>query len=236
MRTALVVSTLVALAAHSSFALASEAREELVITAPIESADASSGKISVLGQQIRVDAAANFSVGSIVNVYSRSNGSANSSAQLHVESLGSYSSGADSLFVRGRITATSHHIGQVSIGTTRIDYTALMAVAGFRLPAAGEFVVVHGTQPQLGGPLLATHIAYGNSASEQGIIGSGAQSSGIIGSGVQHTGIIGSGAQSSGIIGSGVQHTGIIGSGAQHTGIIGSGAHSAGIIGSGSAS
>jgi hypothetical protein len=159
------------------------------------------------------------------------------SAATRVTLLGGihYAAGSTYVYLKGAVTSRNSGIGEFAIAGSRI-----VSLAG-GVPALGAVVEIVGTQPTLGGVIVAAAVGTGTDgnpdesfdAALNGIVGSGVAASGIVGSGVLTFGIIGSGAERSGIIGSGVSSNGIVGSGAQASGIIGSGVVKQGIIGSG---
>jgi len=66
--------------------------------------------------------------------------------------------GSDSVYVKGRVTAISAQIGRFSIGSTQVDYTALLSDSSFRVPATGETIEVVGIQPTIRGVVLAAGV------------------------------------------------------------------------------
>jgi hypothetical protein len=160
-----------------------------------------------------------------------------------VASLGArYIPGVSPVYIVGEVSAS-----RVDVGAFAIAGSAPISIVTSS-PRLGERVEVIGTQPQVGGVIIAASVhasdlvslveGQGNATVDSGalncaIIGSGIQSNAIIGSGVSKNAIIGSGIQSNAIIGSGASTNAIIGSGIQSKAIIGSGASTTAIIGSG---
>lgn len=140
-----------------------------------------------------------------------------------------YVPGTTSVYVRGSVTSQKLRIGEFGLSGS--------SVLGFpsTAPNVGDLIEVVGTQPVLGGPILATTLRgiVGSGVASNGIVGSGVTTNGIVGSGVALSGIVGSGVASNGIVGSGVATSGIVGSGKSLSGIVGSGIALNGIVGSG---
>ncbi len=210
--------------------IAGSGRVELILSGPVESVDAASRSVTVLNHRISVVDVSGFGVGTLVNVYGGlQKNSAVSNAV--VENLSRYASGSDQVFLKGAISAMDSSTGRISVGGAVVDYTALLATSGFRVPRLGATVEVSGTQPGIRGAVLATRLL--EVIHSAGVVGSGATSSGVVGSGVASSGVVGSGAVSSGVVGSGVVSSGVVGSGVVSSGVVGSGATSSGVVGSG---
>ena len=185
----------------------------LILTGPIESVDTTMGTVTVLGQRISVRDSSKVLPGTVVNIYGtlESNGRLTAAA---MQNLSRFATGADVLYIKGIVTATSALTGHLRVGGTDVDYTSLLASQDFRIPSVGEVVEFSGTQPGARGVFLASLPLTGVSS----VIGTG-HSSSVIGSG-QASSVIGSG-HSSSVIGSG-QASSVIGSG-QASSVIGSG-------------
>ena len=147
-----------------------------------------------------------------------------------------YAPGATAIYLHGPITSRKTRIGEYCIAGSRI---VGLPTSTFAL---GDTVEVVGTQPVMGGPIVAVQmqqeqIGTGSGADSNlvlnGIVGSGVAASGIVGSGAAQNGIVGSGFAANGIVGSGVATSGIVGSGVSANGIVGSGLAVNGIVGSG---
>src|SRR5258706_9364650 len=210
--------------------IAGSGRVELILSGPVESVDAASRSVTVLNHRISVVDVSGFGVGTLVNVYG---GLQKNSAVSHavVEDLFRYASGSDQVFLKGAISAMDSSTGRISVGGAVVDYTALLATSGFRVPRLGATVEVSGTQPGIRGAVLATRLL--EVIHSAGVVGSGATSSGVVGSGVASSGVVGSGAVSSGVVGSGAVSSGVVGSGGVSSGVVGSGATSSGVVGRG---
>ena len=213
---------------------------ELSIVGPVEALDCKANILQVLG--IRLDASVSGlgplckSKGVVGTDYIVVNATTDASGRHIVSRLSrldakSYVPGVSEVFVRGAVTSLKSAVGQFEIGGSR-----LVEHVG-ELPTVGSTVEVLGTQPQIGGKILANAIYLvredETSPSTSSIIGSGASTDSIIGSGRSTNSIIGSGASTDSIIGSGRSTSSIIGSGRSTSSIIGSGASTDSIIGSG---
>jgi hypothetical protein len=228
-------------------------RHELVLSGAVESVDRTTNTVSVLGNRFVVRNASALNVGKIVNVFGRIG--APSFGLSTISDTGVYSSGADSVLIRGRVTALDVATGRVQIDGSAVDYTALLADSSFVVPTLGGVFEVVGVQPRGRGSVLAssiarltenangTYVAAGITGvglvSSQGITGVGAaKAAGITGVGlVRNQGITGVGAaRAVGITGVGlVRGQGITGVGlVSSQGITGVGAAKvAGITGVG---
>ena len=197
----------------------------LILTGPIESVDEAMGTVTVLGQRISVRDSSKVLPGTVVNIYGKleSNGRLAATA---MQNLSRFATGADVLYVKGIVTATSFLTGHLRVGGTDVDYTSLLASQDFRVPSLGEVVEFSGTQPNSRGVFLASLPVSGASS----VIGTG-HSSSVIGTG-HSSSVIGTG-HSSSVIGTG-QASSVIGTG-QASSVIGTG-HSSSVIGTGQAS
>lgn len=146
-----------------------------------------------------------------------------------------YVPGATPVYINGLVTSQKIGIGEFAVAGSRI--VGLPS----SVPFVGAVVEVVGTQPLLGGPIVAESLAVGPEATSvgdlssvlNGIVGSGITTNGIVGSGIATSGIVGSGVAANGIVGSGIAKSGIVGSGIAANGIVGSGMATSGIVGSG---
>jgi hypothetical protein len=245
---------------------ASSANSRVAAIGPIEQLDCAAGTYRVLGIKFTAisrsmlsgvcESQSSLGVAYVVATGVRSESGKTVGGQLAEVRSDLYVPGATSVFVRGLVSRTKSATGEFEVAGARVA-----ALSG-QVPAVGESVDIIGTQPVLGGVVIAeavyassdaktfsdprlTRAIIGSGSATKAIIGSGASSKAIIGSGQSTEAIIGSGASSKAIIGSGSATKAIIGSGATKKAIIGSGqsteaiidsdASSKAIIGSGSA-
>ena len=227
----------------------------MVAVGPLELIEANS--VTVLGRSYRVDDAAGVTTGDKVAVHGdlQPDGSV---SNAWVESVGTYVAGSDSVFETGVVTNVNETFGRVSIGDSKIDYTAALSETDSYVPNKGDVISVTGIQPEIGGVVMGTTTRAGttevvmaiagggtrglagitgsNRALTKGITGSNAAAMGITGSNRALTkGITGSNAAAMGITGSNAAAMGITGSNAAAMGITGSNAAAMGITGSNAA-
>jgi hypothetical protein len=147
-----------------------------------------------------------------------------SPADAWIEVLGTYVPGSDLVYEKGVVTEIKPFLGHLSIGGSRVDYTASMYAPSGAGPALGDVVAVSGIQPTSQSPVLVDSLmASADRARDAVLRGGGVRTSSIQGSGVQSASIQGSGVQSASIQGSGFRSASIQGSGVQSASIQGSG-------------
>lgn len=150
-----------------------------------------------------------------------------------VSSIGaSYVPGVSQVYLSGEVTDSNADVGSFAVlGSAAILFDEVT-------PRINEQIEVVGTQPQFGGPIIASSVSPSAKGAESGeqatsIIGTGIQAESIIGTGVFPLSIIGTGIQTNSIIGTGVSANSIIGTGLQANSIIGTGLQANSIIGTG---
>jgi len=226
------------------FALDQGTRHELILSGAVETVDRATNSISVLGHTIVVRNAAAFEAGELVNVLGQLD--SNSYRLTAINNTGVYSTGVDRVVVRGRVTALNAATGRMQVDGSNIDYTALLANIGFKVPTVGAVVEAIGIQPQGRGFVLAssvTHLLKSSSGEFviAGVTGVGeARAVGVTGVGTLSTsGVTGVGdARASGVTGVGeARAVGVTGVGTLSTsGVTGVGdAHTSGVTGVGEA-
>jgi len=210
-----------------------DAADDIVAIGPLEVAESSN--VTVLGRTYRVNDTTGLVEGQRVVVHGslQPDGSV---TDAWAEPIGAYSAGSDPVYEAGVVTEVNETFGRMSIGDSKVDYTAALSEPGSSAPAVGTLVSVTGTQPEIGGVILGTTTNAGNSELQVALAGTGIRAglaiAGITGTGRQSTaGITGTGTP--GITGTGRQSTaGITGTGTP--GITGTGRQStAGITGTG---
>jgi hypothetical protein len=199
----------------------------LIIRGPIDSVDNTSNTVTVLGQRISVPNVAEMSVGSVVNVYGRLEATGRISSAA-VENLAYYASGADSLYLRGIVSAVSQKVGRLRIASTEVDYTSLLASPEFRIPSLGDVAEFAGTVPNTGGVFLASAVI--GTGKVQAVIGTGREAQAVIGTGKVQA-VIGTGREAQAVIGTGKVQA-VIGTGREAQAVIGTGKVQA-VIGTG---
>jgi hypothetical protein len=209
------------------------ALDDVVAIGPVDSVSANGREFTVLGRVFHSADMIALSAGDYVAVHGEMKRDG-SISDTWVELLGAYVAGSDLVYEKGAITEIKPFLGHLSIGGSRIDYTASMYAANGAGPALGDVVAVSGIQPSLRSPLLVDNLmASADRARDASLQGGGVRSASIQGSGVQSASIQGSGFRSASIQGSGVQSASIQGSGFRSASIQGSGVQSASIQGSG---
>jgi hypothetical protein len=223
-----------------------ETAGDVVAIGPLELVQAAS--VTVLGRSYRVDDTVGLVAGEKAAVHGslQPDGSV---TDAWAEPLGAYSAGADPVFETGVVTGVNETFGRLSIGDSKIDYTAALSELGSTAPAVGEMVAVTGIQPALGGVILGTTTNAGTPEVQMalagtavrggiavaGITGTGRATAGITGTGRATAGITGTGRATAGITGTGRATAGITGTGRATAGITGTGRATAGITGTGRA-
>jgi hypothetical protein len=223
----------------SGIALLKRQARDLVVVGAIDAVNPAAGTISVLGQTINVaDAEQLYSLASNrvpVAVFGKASRDGAVDARAIVVAGREYVDGANTVFLKGRVSSLDLTTGVARIGKQLVDLTPALHQLDLASLKIGAVVELTGTRPVAGGAVRATGVALlgqiGSGSTVDGQIGSGIVTNGQIGSGNTVDGQIGSGLQKSkrGQIGSGID--GQIGSGIN--GQIGSGIVTNGQIGSG---
>jgi len=216
------------------YVAAVDAADDIVAVGPLEVAEPSS--VTVLGRVYRVSDTTGLVAGDRVAVHGslQPDGSV---TEAWAESIGSYAAGADTVFETGVVTEVNEPFGRMSIGDSKVDYTAALSEPGSTAPAVGTLVSVSGTQPEFGGVILGTTTSAGNAELQIALAGTGIRAgvgvAGITGTGRTAAGITGTGRATAGITGTGRTSAGITGTGRTTAGITGTGRATAGITGTG---
>ena len=205
----------------------------LTVIGPVEAYNPKNHSARVLGQTVILQHAAEIAVGDTVSVVGTTGVDGVISATV-VKDQGVYVPGSTTVFLSGRIQKVNKSVGTATVNGVTVDFTALLMTDSVA-PAVGSEVQIGGTQPALGGVVLANGIN-GGGMSTAGINGGGvALATGINGGGLATSGINGGGvALATGINGGGLATSGINGGGvALATGINGGGLATSGINGGG---
>ena len=177
-------------------ASAQPAANQLLLVGAIESVNPSAQTIRILGHDIRVANVETHAVGHVVSVFGNGLGmqvSAISDSRV-------FATGAEPVLLSGKVTKVVASTGKIFVDGVAVDVTQVMATSGFAFPSQGSAVTVLGTQPALGGVVLAGSInrGYGVTSGGQSVgVTSGGQSVGVT-SGGQSVGVT-SGGQSVGV-------------------------------------
>ena len=195
---------------------------DVVAVGPLELAEATS--VTVLGRPYRVDDTSGLAAGDKVVVHGslQPDGSV---TDAWVESLGTYSAGADPVFETGVVTGVNESFGRLSIGDSKVDYTAALSEPGLGAPAVGQMVAITGIQPSIGGVILGTTTSAGDPEVQMALAGTGVRA------GMAIAGITGTSRTTAGITGTSRSTAGITGTSATTSGITGTSRSTAGITG-----
>src|SRR5580700_8418352 len=155
-----LISVTIVLAFFAALSAKNLDASELLVSAPIESYDASTSKITVMGHDYS-STADNLAVGQIVNVYGVLAADGTTS-ETEVEATGTFASGADSLFLKGVVTDSDPTLGRIEVSGATVDYTSQLASNAFQAPAVGDVIAVSGSEPLIKGVVLAG--AFGDAA------------------------------------------------------------------------
>jgi hypothetical protein len=240
-KTAIRQSVAALLALGVGYSAGADIAKDVVAVGPVELVEASS--ITVLGRSYRMEDTSGIVAGDKVAVHGalQPDGSASSA---WAEPLGTYTAGADPIYETGLVTALDVSAGQLSIGDSKVDYTAALAESGSTAPTVGQLVSVTGIQPVVGGVILGSTtnagitgirvaLAGSTGARLAGVTGTGLNSSGVTGTGLNSSGVTGTGLNSSGVTGTGLNSSGVTGTGLNSSGVTGTGLNSSGVTGTG---
>ena len=209
-----------------------ETANDVVAIGPLELVEATS--ITVLGQSYRISDTAGLVAGDKVAVHGslQPDGSVTSA---WAESLGAYTAGSDPVFETGIVTGVNETFGRLSIGDSKVDYTAALSEPGSASPTVGAMVAVAGIQPESGGVILSTTTSAGPTEVQVAMANAGARPgiaiAGLTRAGIRTVGITGTSAGTAGITGTSAGTAGITGTSAGTAGITGTSAGTAGITG-----
>jgi len=176
----------------------------LVVVGPVEAYDAKHLTARILGQTVLFQHATGLSVGDSASVI----GTINANGVIvatSVKNEGLYIPGSSAIFLSGRVQKVNASVGTVTVNGVTVDYTALLA-SNLVAPSVGTELAVGGTQPTIGGVVLAFGVnGGGNSAVTSGVNGGGMTTSGVNGGGNKAVtlGVNGGGMTTSGVNGGG---------------------------------
>src|SRR5882724_3252415 len=142
----------------------------LTVVGPVETYDAQHHVARILGQTVLIEQTLDLVVGNNVAVIGTTSPSGVIVA-TSVKDQGLYVAGASAIFLSGHVQKINSSVGTATVGGVTVDLTPLMAnhvVA----PAVGTKIQVGGTQPALGGVVIANGIN-GGGMSAAGINGGG---------------------------------------------------------------
>jgi hypothetical protein len=175
----------------------SSANSVLLLLGPVEAVKQRDGIVVVLGQKLPQRAVGSVEIGETLAVFGtvRADGTLSVSGVRH---FGLYVPGATSVVLSGVVQKVSTALGRAIIAGLTVDLTAATALDSSQTIATGTFVQVSGTQPALGGLILAQGVTGGGTTN--GVTGGGTVS-GVTGGGTV-SGVTGGGTVS-GVTGGG---------------------------------
>ncbi len=209
-----------------------ETPNDVVAIGPLELVEATS--VTVLARSYRINDTAGLVVGDKVAVHGslQPDGSV---MNAWAESLGAYTAGSDPVFETGVVTGVNESFGRLTIGDSKIDYTATLSGSESAAPAVGEMIAVTGIQPTLGGVILGTTTNAGTTEVQIALAGTGVRGgiaiAGITGTSRTTAGITGTSRTTAGITGTSRTTAGITGTSQATAGITGTSRTTAGITG-----
>jgi hypothetical protein len=142
----------------------------LKVIGPVESYDAKHGFARVLGQTVIMQRSVDLAVGDLASVVGISGADGKITASV-VTDQGLYIAGSSKIFLSGNVQKINLAVGTATVNGVTIDFTSLLADSPTS-PTVGTSVQVGGTQPAIGGVVLATAIS-GAGAKPQSISGGG---------------------------------------------------------------
>ena len=201
------------IASCCAVAVAQDEVDDVVAVGPIAAVSSNGHEVTVLGRTFHTQDLVALVAGEYVAVHAdlKRDGSI---SDAWIESLGSYAPGSDLVYEKGLVRDVRPFLGQMSIGSSRIDYTPSMYGGVGVNPTVGEIVAVSGVQPQDGSALVVDNLSAAADVARNAVLRGGAMAAASIqGSGVNSASIQGSGFRSASIQGSGVNSASIQGSG-----------------------
>ena len=202
----------------------------LRVVGPVESYDAKHGIARVLGQTVIMQHTVELAVGDSASVVGTSGTDGKIIASV-VTDQGPYVAGSSKIFLSGNVQKVNAAVGTARVNGITVDFTSLLAGSQIS-PSVGSPVQIGGTQPTVGGVVLATVITE-SGAESQSISGGGVTASSISGGGMSAASISGGGVTASSISGGGMSAASISGGGVSASSISGGGMSAASISGGG---
>jgi len=132
-------------------------KDVLLVVGPLDS-DNTQARATVLGQKLPVSVP---SPGYTNFVYGRI-GSDGSVSVSSIRQSGLYVPGSTAVFLMGIVQKSDPALARITIGTVTVDLTSALAGLPSALPPVGATVQIKGTQPVMGGLVLANEIRIGS--------------------------------------------------------------------------
>jgi len=132
----------------------------LLLAGPLQSYNAQTGTAVILGQNVPISAQSLPQPGLTVSVF----GTINSNGSLNVSSVGGgslYVPGATEIFLTGIVKASNLLFETVTVGGVTVDLAPALAASGAPMPPVGAIIQLVGTQPVIGGVILAMAVNEG---------------------------------------------------------------------------
>ena len=206
---------------------------KLLVVGPVEAYDQKHLTAQILKQTVLLKQAIPLVVGDLVSVVGSTDANGAIVAST-VKDQGLYVPGSSEVFLSGRVQTVNTSVGTAMVNGVSVDYTPLMANEVSVLRVGSEFTV-SGTQPTLGGVVLAAGVN-GGGMSAAGVNGGGKlAAAGVNGGGMSMAGVNGGGKlAAAGVNGGGMSAAGVNGGGKlAAAGVNGGGMSASGVNGGG---
>jgi hypothetical protein len=129
----------------------------LKVIGPVESFDAKHGVARVLGQTVVLHPAQQVTVGDVVSVVGTTAADGSITASI-LSDKGLYIAGASKIFLTGNVQKVNSALGTATVNGVTVDFTSLLANTQVA-PKVGSAVQIGGTQPAVGGVVLASVVS-----------------------------------------------------------------------------
>jgi len=227
----------------STCAVCAAIADDVVAIGPVDSVSAGGNEFAVLGRKFDGGSFSALSPGDYVAVHAMTNPDG-SLSDVWAEVLGEYVAGSDLVYEKGVVTELKPFLGQLSIGGSKVDYTASLYAGDAPEARLGGVVAVSGIQPAMHAPVIVDNLMASADRVRDSLLqsggvravsmqGSGVQSASVQGSGIRGASMQGSGVQAASMQGSGIRGASMQGSGVQSASMQGSGIRGASMQGSG---
>jgi hypothetical protein len=142
----------------------------VVLSGPVQSASLATNSVRVLGRDLRLSSdrvqAIHQALTGGQTVELAVSGKLGKSGRLVAGtaaiSQNQYVAGSTQVVLTGRVNAVDSAIGLAVIGKQVVNLTAIQTAAGSTSVKAGDVIMIVGTQPSLGGAVLAQSVDYAN--------------------------------------------------------------------------
>ena len=195
MKGLLIIAAFTTLSATSAALWASPSTNEqpsrLLLAGPVESVEKKTGTATILGQRLPLDRLGSIIVGDAVSVYGtvRNDGTIDATK---VVDKGPYVPGATPILLTGLVQQLHGSVGQAKIAGVQVELTSAYSADGTMGLDLGGLVQVSGTQPAIGGIVLANSVV-GGGAKPNSVVGGGLQANSVVGGGSKPNSVVGGG-------------------------------------------